>query len=119
VLEVIEDERLIRHAANVGERLVSALRDLRSSHPALAEVRGQGLLIGVEIASTTGGRAPDAELAERIVDALRDRGILIGRTGPRHNVLKIRPPLVFAEEHAELLVDGLTAVLAELSGKGG
>jgi 4-aminobutyrate aminotransferase-like enzyme len=119
VLEVIEDERLIRHVANVGERLVSALRDLRSSHPALAEVRGQGLLIGVEIASTTGGRAPDAELAERIVDALRDRDILIGRTGPRHNVLKIRPPLVFAEEHAELLVDGLTAVLAELSGKRG
>jgi 4-aminobutyrate aminotransferase-like enzyme/Ser/Thr protein kinase RdoA (MazF antagonist) len=113
VLDVIEDERLVEHAATVGVRLVSALQDLRGRHPAIADVRGQGLLIGVELATTTGRRAPDARLAERVVDGLRDRGILIGRTGASNNVLKIRPPLIFAEEHAEILVDGLAAVLAK------
>jgi 4-aminobutyrate aminotransferase-like enzyme len=48
-----------------------------------------------------------AELAARTVDRLREAGILIGRTGPRGDVLKIRPPLVFGEEHVALLVDGL------------
>jgi 4-aminobutyrate aminotransferase-like enzyme/Ser/Thr protein kinase RdoA (MazF antagonist) len=116
VLEVIEDERLVERAANVGTRLVAALQDLRGRHPAVADIRGQGLLIGVELATTTDQRAPDAGLAERVVDGLRDRGILIGRTGAGHNVLKIRPPLVFAEEHAGILVDGLAAVLAEQAG---
>jgi 4-aminobutyrate aminotransferase-like enzyme len=116
VLEVIEDERLVERAKNVGARLISALEDLRGAHAAVAEVRGRGLLVGVELVTTTARRAPDAELAERVVDGLRDRGILIGRTGPNHNVLKVRPPLVFAEAHAELLVDGLAAVLAELAG---
>jgi 4-aminobutyrate aminotransferase-like enzyme len=117
VLGVIEDERLVEHAANVGARLISALDDLRRRHPAIADIRGQGLLIGVELATTIGRRAPDAGLAERVVDGLRDRGILIGRTGASNNVLKIRPPLVFAEEHAALLVDGLAAVLAEQAPK--
>jgi 4-aminobutyrate aminotransferase-like enzyme len=116
VLDVIDDERLIERAANVGARLVSALRDLPARHPAIADIRGQGLLIGVELATTTGRRAPDAGLAERVVDGLRDRGILIGRAGASHNVLKIRPPLVFSEEHAEILVDGLDTVLAEQPG---
>jgi 4-aminobutyrate aminotransferase-like enzyme/Ser/Thr protein kinase RdoA (MazF antagonist) len=116
VLDVIDDERLVEHAANVGARLVSALRDLAARHPAIADIRGQGLLVGVELATTTGRRAPDAGLAERVVDGLRDRGILIGRAGARHNVLKIRPPLVFTAEHAEILVDGLDTVLAEQAG---
>jgi 4-aminobutyrate aminotransferase-like enzyme len=119
VLEVIDDERLVERAANVGTRLVAALQDLRGRHPAVADIRGQGLLIGVELATTTDQRAPDAGLAERVVDGLRDRGILIGRTGAGHNVLKIRPPLVFAEEHAGILVDGLAAVLAEQAAKTG
>jgi 4-aminobutyrate aminotransferase-like enzyme len=116
VLEVIEDERLVERAENVGAHLVSALRALQGRHPAVADIRGRGLLIGVELASTTGRRAPDAGLAERVVDGLRERGILIGRTGSSDNVLKIRPPLVFGHEHAEILVDGLDAVLTEQAG---
>jgi 4-aminobutyrate aminotransferase-like enzyme/Ser/Thr protein kinase RdoA (MazF antagonist) len=116
VLEVIEDERLVEHAADVGTRLTSALRDLQRRQPAVAEIRGQGLLIGVELATDPGRRGHGAGLAGRVVDGLRDRGILIGRTGASHNVLKIRPPLVFSDEHAAILVDGLAAVLAEQAG---
>jgi 4-aminobutyrate aminotransferase-like enzyme/Ser/Thr protein kinase RdoA (MazF antagonist) len=97
VLDVIEDERLVEHAARVGSRLIGSLEQLG------AEVRGRGLLVGVELAS--------AEQAERVVNELRDKGILIGRTGQDENVLKIRPPLVFADKHADQLVSALREVL--------
>lgn len=97
VLDVIDDERLVEQAREVGARLRVAIVDLE--HDAIVAVRGGGLLIGVELAS--------AELAAQVVDGLRDDGILIGRTGRGENVLKIRPPLVFRDEHAALLVDAL------------
>jgi 4-aminobutyrate aminotransferase-like enzyme len=97
VLDVIEDECLVEHAGAVGSRLIRALEQLG------AEVRGRGLLVGVELAS--------AEQAERVVNQLRDEGILIGRTGRDDNVLKIRPPLVFADKHADQLVTALREVL--------
>jgi 4-aminobutyrate aminotransferase-like enzyme/Ser/Thr protein kinase RdoA (MazF antagonist) len=97
VLDVIEDERLVEHAARVGSRLISSLEQLG------AEVRGRGLLTGVELAS--------AEQAERVVNQLRNEGILIGRTGRDENVLKIRPPLVFADKHADQLVTALRELL--------
>jgi 4-aminobutyrate aminotransferase-like enzyme/Ser/Thr protein kinase RdoA (MazF antagonist) len=101
VLNVIEDERIVAHAKRVGEHLVAALRELRSRE--IVEVRGCGLLVGVQLTGP--------EVAARVVDQLREAGILIGRTGPRDDVLKIRPPLVFDEEHAALLVDGLRRAL--------
>src|SRR5881227_1573739 len=98
VLDVIEDERLVENAAGVGSRLIRSLEQLG------AEVRGRGLLVGVELDS--------ADLAERVVNQLRDEGILIGRTGRGENVLKIRPPLVFAHEHADLLVEAVARAVS-------
>ena len=98
VLDVIEDERLVERASRVGAGLLEALAGLP-----VAKVRGAGLLIGVELDS--------GERAGQVVDALRERGVLIGRTGRAGNVLKIRPPLVFGEEHADLLVSALSAAL--------
>ena len=97
VLEAIEDERLVAHVKAVGQLLRERIRGL--GHPAIREVRGTGLLVGVELDSPA--------RAASVVDALRADGILIGRTGPHDDVLKIRPPLVFGEEHAELLVTAL------------
>ena len=111
VLDVIRDERLMENAAVVGEALRERLRDVAARHPVLGDVRGRGLLIGVDVVDADG--APDEAAAGRIVDGLRQRGVLVGRTGPHSNVLKIRPPLVFADEHAVLMADTLAAVLAE------
>jgi 4-aminobutyrate aminotransferase-like enzyme/Ser/Thr protein kinase RdoA (MazF antagonist) len=111
VLDVIEDERLIAHVGRVGEHLTGGLRDLAKSHPAIAAVRSHGLLIGVELVSEKDGTTPDPHLAERVVDQMRDRRILIGRTGPHANVLKIRPPLPFTEEHADILLSNLHEAL--------
>jgi 4-aminobutyrate aminotransferase-like enzyme/Ser/Thr protein kinase RdoA (MazF antagonist) len=107
VLDVIEDERLVENAARVGGRLMRSLAELHA--PEIVEVRGRGLLVGVELES------PD--LAERVVNQLRDEGILIGRTGPHENVLKIRPPLVFSDEHADLLVEAVSRALAPETGR--
>jgi len=102
VLDVIDDERLIENAQRVGEDLIDALRGL-----SIGEVRGRGLLVGIELES--------ADLAEDLVNRMRDAGVLINRTGPQGNVLKIRPPLVFTREHVELLVDALAAALSARS----
>src|SRR5262249_39395708 len=97
VLDVIEDQRLVAHAKRVGELLRARIAGL--DHPAIVEVRGIGLLTGVQLA--------DPATAGAVVDALRRDGVLIGRTGRRNDALKIRPPLVFADEHVELLVAAL------------
>ncbi|HEX6490543.1 MAG TPA: aminotransferase class III-fold pyridoxal phosphate-dependent enzyme [Gaiellaceae bacterium] len=111
VLDVIEDERLVENAARVGSRLLRSLAALSARHASIGEVRGLGLLIGVELVSEAPEPAPDAALAERVVNRLREEGILIGRTGRHGNVLKIRPPLVFADEHADRLVEALAGAL--------
>jgi len=102
VLDVIEDERLIENAARVGAHLREGLQSLRT-HPGVKDVRGRGLLLGVEL--------ENAGLAERVVDSVREAGVLIGRTGPKRNVLKIRPPLVFQEEHADTVVAAVSNAL--------
>ena len=101
VLDVLEDERLPERAAGVGDRLRTAIE--RLDKPEIVEVRGVGLLAGVQLSS--------AELAGRASDALREEGILVGRTGKHGDVLKIRPPLVFGDEHGELLVGALDRIL--------
>ena len=102
VLDVLEDECLPERAAGVGERLRAAVESLGKQD--VAAVRGSGLLVGVQLSSP--------ELAGRVVEELRQQGILVGRTGMDGDVLKIRPPLVFGDEHAELLVAALGRILA-------
>jgi 4-aminobutyrate aminotransferase-like enzyme/Ser/Thr protein kinase RdoA (MazF antagonist) len=102
VLDVLRDERLPERAAAVGERLRAAVTSLGKSE--VVEVRGSGLVAGVELSS--------AERAGQVVDELREQGVLVGLTGKDREVLKIRPPLVFADEHTELLVAALDRILA-------
>ena len=101
VLDVLEDERLPERAAGVGERLRANLKSLGKAD--IVDVRGSGLLAGVQLAS--------AGLAAKAVDELREHGILVGLTGPNGDVLKIRPPLVFTDAHAELLVAAVDRIL--------
>jgi len=101
VFDVLEDERLPERAAGVGERLRAAVVSLDKTD--VVDVRGRGLLAGVQLSS--------GELAERVTEELREQEILVGSTGKHGDVLKIRPPLVFTDEHAELLVEALDRIL--------
>jgi 4-aminobutyrate aminotransferase-like enzyme/Ser/Thr protein kinase RdoA (MazF antagonist) len=110
VLAVIEDEGLVANAAETGSYLRRGLEALAGRHPVIGDVRGEGLLLGVELVGQE--RVPAAGRAGRVTEAMRERGILISTTGPAGNVLKIRPPLVFQREHADLVLQTLDEVLA-------
>ena len=110
VLRAIEDEHLVARVSGTGARLLSALRDATVEDPRVGDVRGWGLAVALDVVDPTTGRS-DPDRARRIVDGMRDRGVLIGRTGPEHATLKIRPPLVFGDDHTELLIDALAGSL--------
>lgn len=113
VLDVIDGEGLQAQAEAVGARLKAELNGLRARHPMLGDIRGRGLYLGAEIVDPTTGASPDADAARRLVNRLRREGVLVGRIGPHDNVLKIRPPLVFASEHVDALVAAFERALAE------
>ncbi|WP_337182950.1 aspartate aminotransferase family protein [Shinella sp.] len=111
VLDTIRIEGLQQNALEVGTYLMEGLRTLARSHPAIGDVRGAGLFVGVEIVSDPAAKQADAALTTRIVNGLRRRRVLISASGPRANVLKIRPPLVFSRENADMLLEALEDVL--------
>jgi 4-aminobutyrate aminotransferase-like enzyme/Ser/Thr protein kinase RdoA (MazF antagonist) len=113
VLDVIRDEDLIARAAEVGGHARAGLEALRSKHSAIAAVRGRGLLLGVEL--VRGDGQPDGELAARLLDGARDRGVMVGSTGPHGNVLKVRPPLVVTPAEADLIVAAIDETLSALA----
>ena len=110
VLEVVQEEQLQAHALEVGERLLSGLRGLQARHEVIADVRGSGLFIGVELVRD---REPASDEAARVVNQMRERGILLGTDGPHHNVLKIRPPMPFSQADADELIAALDSVFGE------
>jgi 4-aminobutyrate aminotransferase-like enzyme len=113
VLEVIDDERLIDRARDVGEYLLTRLRDVASRAPQIGEVRGIGLATGVEIVKP-GTTEPDPATTREIVEGMRQDGVLIGTAGRHENSLKIRPPLVFGRRDVDLLVATLEQVLERI-----
>ncbi|GAA4091305.1 aspartate aminotransferase family protein [Nocardioides kongjuensis] len=108
VLDVLDEEGLQANAHRVGAHLREGLAKLAARHEPLGDIRGRGLFVGVEIEHDG---VPDAARTAWLVNAMRDRGVLLSRIGRHDNVLKIRPPLVFATEHADRLLDALDDAL--------
>ena len=115
VLDVIEDEGLVAHAASVGSELRASLADLTARHPAIGDVRGRGLMIGVELVRDRANREPAADLAARVKDEMAEAGVLVGTTGRLGNTLKIRPPLCITRDEAAVIVTTLDQVLDALT----
>eukprot|EP01134_Creolimax_fragrantissima_P004629 CFRG4629T1 len=113
VLEVIEKEKLQAHAYKVGNRLMNGLRALMEKHILIGDVRGIGLFVGVELVLNRVTKAPAGEHATYVANRMRGHGILISTDGPDHNVLKIKPPMVFGEADADRLLKVLNSVLEE------
>lgn len=114
VLEVIQSEDLQRNALEVGRYMKDGLKNLEEGRAIFGDVRGSGLFIGVEIVNDHATKASDSSLTTRIVNGLRNRQVLISASGPRANVLKIRPPLVFSRENADAFLAALRDVLKSL-----
>lgn len=113
VLGVIKREGLQANALAVGSHLAAGLRRLGQKHGLIGDVRGSGLFIGAELTLDSAGTPATAETA-LVVNGLRQRRVLISATGPAANILKIRPPLVFSKENADLFLDTLDEVLSAL-----
>jgi len=113
VLDVLEEERLQENALRVGNYLISGLKKLQERHALIGDVRGSGLFLGLDLVRDRETRAPATEQAAYVVNRLRERGILSGTDGPHHNVIKLRPPLIFSEVDANLFIEALHSVLEE------
>ena len=110
-LQVILDDGLVDRSAALGSWLLERLAELSPRWPLVGEVRGRGLMIGVELVRDGDGRTPAAEEAARIKAACRERGVLIGTGGFFGNVLRLQPPLVIEEDHLGTVLEVLDAEL--------
>ena len=113
VLDVLEEEKLQENALRVGTHLKKGLEELQQRYVLIGDVRGSGLFLGVDLVLDRSTRDPAPLQASYVVNRLRECGILTGTDGPHHNVIKLRPPLVFTEKDAELFVKTLDSILSE------
>jgi 4-aminobutyrate aminotransferase-like enzyme len=111
VLNVLRRDNLLQNATDVGGYLKRQLQAVAGVHECIGDVRGAGLYLSVEFVTQRDTREPDAPKAAAVINALRNRGVLVGGTGAHANMLKIRPPLVFSRENADLLVLALDDIL--------
>jgi 4-aminobutyrate aminotransferase-like enzyme len=113
VLDVLEEEKLQENAMRVGTRLKNRLEELQHKYALIGDVRGSGLFLGIDLVLNRSTREPAPLQASYVVNRLRECGILTGTDGPQHNVIKLRPPLVFTEKDADLFISTLDSILQE------
>jgi len=111
VLDVIEQDNILKNVKITGSYLGEKLQAMASRHSLIGDVRGKGLFYGVEIVRDQNTLEPGADEAGRISDHMRANGVLVSTTGPLDNIVKIRPPMVFSRANADLLLDRLDNAL--------
>lgn len=114
VLDVMEEEGLQQNALNTGNYMLAGMRSLQAKFDCIGDVRGAGLFLGLEFVTDQKSKVQDGALGLKVVNALRENGVLISAAGIQGNVLKIRPPLPFNTDHADIFLSKLEAILNEL-----
>ncbi|PEG62013.1 aminotransferase class III-fold pyridoxal phosphate-dependent enzyme [Mycolicibacterium boenickei] len=114
VLDVIEDEKLMDNAARVGAALRDEISRIAAENPRIGDVRGAGLYVGVELVTDPELKTPDRAGAHDLVNAMRDRKVLISVCGSDGNVLKVRPPLVFSDSDVDWFCTEFAGAVAAL-----
>ncbi|WP_299030885.1 aminotransferase class III-fold pyridoxal phosphate-dependent enzyme [uncultured Sulfitobacter sp.] len=111
VLQEIQERDLVTHAKSVGDYARERLELLKTKHACIGDVRGSGLIFGAEMVLDRDLKTPASAFTDRVINVMRQRGIILSKLGRHKNTLKIRPPMVFSYEHADLLFDTLDEVL--------
>jgi len=107
VLEIIERDRLRQNASAIGADLLTRMRLLMKRHPVIGDVRGLGLMLGIDLVEDRRTKEPATERAGRVAERCRELGVLLGTDGPYDNVIKMRPALIFTEANADHLMQVL------------
>jgi len=115
VVDAMEQERLPENARKVGEYLKARFQRLQRKHRCLGDVRGRGLVLGLEIVDPGDGRTPAPELTRQVLLGCAEKGLLLGKVGLYGNVIRIAPPLVITEEEAEVGVGIMDRALTKLA----
>lgn len=113
VLDELQDKGLQANAARMGQIAHSRLTALAERFPVIGDVRQSGMVFGAEFVLDRDAKTPAVAYADRVVNAMRQRGIILSRLGRHKNTLKIRPPMPFGSDHMDLLMTTLSDVLAE------
>jgi len=113
-VEVIDAEAIQQNARRVGGHLKSGLLELQERHPLIGEVRGLGLMLGVELVRNRQSKEPATSEAADVLELCRERGLLLGKGGLYGNVLRIKPPMCLSIDDADFLVDCLDEVMTLL-----
>ncbi|MGI9531110.1 aminotransferase class III-fold pyridoxal phosphate-dependent enzyme [Lutimonas sp.] len=111
VLHTVQREKLQENALTVGEFLKENLKEISQKYPIIKDVRGQGFFLGIEL--TDASLKPLPAQTSYLANRMKDLGMLMSVDGPDHNVLKIKPPMVFSKTNAQQLLYGLTKILTE------
>jgi 4-aminobutyrate aminotransferase-like enzyme len=111
VLNIIARQNLQQNALETSAYLKAGVKDLAERETLIGDVRGTGLLIGIDLVLDHETREPAGDAANQVFNHMRDNGVLIGIAGPHRNVLKIRPPMTFGKTHADQLITTLAGAL--------
>lgn len=112
-MDVVESEALAANAAKVGDRLLGGLRKLQQKSDKVGDVRGMGLMVGVEIVKDKKSKEFAPELAMALVESMKDQGVLVGKGGLEGNTIRIKPPLCWTLRDADRTVAALEQALKD------
>ena len=114
VLRALEEEKMQQNANKIGKYLLQELKGLQSEFSLIGEVRGKGLFVGIELIKNKSNLSPAYKEAKKVVNEMKRKKILLSTDGPDHNVIKIKPPMIFNKQNADELVLKLSEVLSNI-----
>jgi 4-aminobutyrate aminotransferase-like enzyme len=115
VLEIVLRDDLLTNVKETGDHLLAGLRKLAAKHELIGEVRGKGFFIGIELVTDRQTKTPAERETSTAIELMRESGVLVSRIGRYRNILKIRPPLTFRREHADIVLEKLDAALTRVA----
>ena len=113
-MDIIAEEKLIDNAHEMGARIVDGLKEMMKHHTIIGDIRGRGLLLGMELVKDRKTKEFASAEAARFMDLCKDRGVLLGKGGLRGNVIRIAPPLTINAEQVDQLLEVMDQSLAAL-----